>query len=806
MDAPEVESADEAPKGFLNKLRAWSSGSQRRNLIIGIGFAAVSIGTIIGWLAMAELAVAPEEATVAKAIEALDAGEDELAKSIIGNLQDTEGLSAEDYGGGLYVLGALKVNDAGRQWSSERARRDYYVASKYLEEARAIGFPADREADGLFLLGKSLIESRQLTEGIDILDRAIRAGAKGQARAHLLLAKAYFFAPTPDYEQAVSEIDKALADTGLQGTSRGKALLLRSEALAALGRGDEAKQAVEAAGNLADPARKSLVEGKALIAQLEASKSPSRTSLADQATAALQRARQADNLATSITRESDYLAARIAELIGDREQALAAYDDLRRSQGTSPAGIAATLSEAAMLQAAGKDEESLDSYRRALDAIDDPSHYRSTLMPLSEVRQRVRTAHDKFLERGQYASALELSERVGRLLGHTNKLEMRANSLRQWGEREMAAAKVSTKRGKARLREGRRHLREAGIVYESLAEARYATRQFTDDLWTAAETLQQGQAYGEAIRVLDRYLRNAPVERNALALLRLGEAHLARGDDELAIRAFEECLEFHANDASSFNARLECSKAYRARGDFEQAEALLQHNLTRTALTPLSPEWRDSKFELGRLLAEMGKHDEAIEQLEDAIKRYEKAPQTRDDPEVQHTIRSARYLVGMAHRRAAEEPIERLRAANTVNEKETARAEAHEHLLAALEMYKQVQKEITLLNSDDQLDRATLRNCYMLGGDVLFELGRYDEARQSFSSISTLYQNEPYMLEALIQIYHCWRRQQDHPKARGVIQQAQQLLARLPPDSDFASSTNMNRNDWERLLDQLYEF
>lgn len=806
MAETEASLPEEQPRGWLGRLRAWSSGSKRRNQLIGVGLGLATIATIALWLTMAEIAVAPDAATVSRALEALDAGENELAKSIIRDLQEDDDLSASDFGGGLYVLGALKVREAQKQWSPDRARTDYYIASKYLNEARSIGFPEGRQDDGLYLLGKSLIESQQVTLGIDMLQRAIAAGAKGEARAHLLLAEAFFFAPKPEYDRTIKEVDQALTDQAVATDQRAAALLLRAEALSALGRGVEAQQSVEAAGAMADPSRRELVQGKALIAQLENPQTVSKGSLAEQASAALERARQADNLSTSITRESDYLAARIEELVGKRSQALAAYDQLRRSQGTSPAGIAATLASADLYQQEGDSEAVLKAYRHVLDTIDDPNNYRSPLVPLSEVKSRVRAAHDRLLEEGQYAGAIELSQRVGRLLGRTTQLEMRANALSQWGDSNLSAAEHDGAERDELIRRGRRYLREAGVAYESLAEARFATRQFTDDLWTAAETLQAGQAFGEAIRVLNRYLRNEPVQRNALGLLKLGEAHLAQADDELAIAAFEECLEFHANDASSFAARLQCAKAYRGRGDLERAETLLRHNLSRTALTPDSPEWRDSKFELGRLLAEMNRHEEAIVELEDAIERYVDVARTRDDLETQHEIRTAKYDVALAHRSAAEEPLARLQTAKTLNEQETARAEAHEHLLAALAMFQAVQKEITLESHNNTLDRATLRNCYMLGGDVLFELGRYEEARQAFSSISTLYQNEPYMLEALVQIYHCWRRQQDRVKARGVIQQARLLLDRLPEDADFASSTTRDRNDWKRLLDQLYQF
>lgn len=807
MADPEVEPPPEdAPSGLLGKLRGWAEGGKNRNLIVGVAFGIGTIVMVAMWLTAAEIAAAPEEATIERALAALDAGEDEAARDIIAQMQDAETLTAEDYGGGLYVLGALKVNDAQRQWSPDRSRTDYYVASKYLEEAKSIGFPEGREADGLYLLGKALIESRQLKEGITNLRRAIESGAHGESRAHLLLAEAFFFAPNPDYETTIREIDLAISDPEIEPAERSAALLLRSESLSALGRGEEALQNALEAGATENPARQALVESKALVAQLETEDDEKPLTLAKQAEAAIERARRADRLSTSITRESDYLKARVAQLTGRRDEALLGYDTLRRSHGASPAGIAAALAEAEMYQANNQDEDSLNSYRRVFDAIGNAANYRSAILPLNSLRLRVKAAHKRFMEDGKHSSALELTDRVGLLLGLTEKLEMRAETLLRWGEVEVTRGELEGSEGVGRVRAGRRRLRQAGMAYERLADAQFATRKFSNDLWTSAEALQQGQAYGEAIRVLKRYLRNEPVQRNALALLRLGEAHLARAELEPAIATFEECLEFHANDASSFKARLECAKAYGVLGDYEKAEELLRHNLTRTALTPRSPEWRDSKFQLGRLLAEAERHDEAIYELEEAVARYDNAPQTRDDLKVRHEVLISKYLVAMAHRQAASEPLTRLKEANTVNERETAREQANTHLQAALKKYEEVEEEIILANSGDERDKVTLRNCFMLAGDVLFELERYEEARQSFSSISTLYQNEPYMLEALVQIYHCWRRQGDQPKARGVIQQAQQLLQRLPPEADFATSTNLSRSEWTRLLTRLSQF
>ncbi len=83
-------------------------------------------------------------------------------------------LPRHEYGGPLLVLGALKVKDAENQPTAERRRIEYTIAARYLTEARAYGVPENREVTGDFLLGKSLIESGQLDEGVRILTSSPR--------------------------------------------------------------------------------------------------------------------------------------------------------------------------------------------------------------------------------------------------------------------------------------------------------------------------------------------------------------------------------------------------------------------------------------------------------------------------------------------------------------------------------------------------------------------------------------------------------------------------------------------------------
>lgn len=309
----------------------------------------------------------------------------------------------------------------------------------------------------------------------------------------------------------------------------------------------------------------------------------------------------------------------------------------------------------------------------------------------------------------------------------------------------------------------------------------------------SAEAYYRGHSFSSAERVLIEYLNNEPRKRNAMALLRLGQAHLARGHTENAVSVLDECVEFYPNDAATYQARLDGARAHRANKEFDQAEEMLKTNLIGSTLSPKSPEWRDSKFELGRLLHSLGKYEDAILELEESIARYPADPQAR----------LAQYLVAESYRHAAEEPLARYRVAKAVNAREESRREYEEKLGEAIKYYKQVQQEITLAGDTNPMDRAMLRNCYMLRGAALFDLGKYEEAVRAYSNVSTLYQNHPFVLETLVQIAHCWRRLNDAPKARGAIEQATQVLDLLPPTTDFLAVTSHSRNEWESLLREM---
>jgi tetratricopeptide (TPR) repeat protein len=255
----------------------------------------------------------------------------------------------------------------------------------------------------------------------------------------------------------------------------------------------------------------------------------------------------------------------------------------------------------------------------------------------------------------------------------------------------------------------------------------------------------------------------------------------------------EECIEFHPLDSSTFQARIDCAKAYWYQGNTERAEELLRDNIAGSSLKPLSPEWKDSLFELGMLLHEKEKFDEAIGTLEEAVERYPQDPQRL----------VAQYVIGESYRRWAHELLTSAQKIRTSGEQDKTAQLARQRLSTALAHFEEVQRTITLRTHDihsDPLMGTMLRNCYMLEGTVLFDLGRYKDAIEAYSNVSSLYPDEPFVLETFVQISNCWRRLDRHDNARGAVKQAQIVLDRLPSESDFASTTVLNREEWRMLL------
>lgn len=795
--------------GVLSRLHAWATGHWLRTAIIAVVTLTLVGVTIGGWAYLAGAALRAGEPNLPAAMEAYDKGDYESARTMVSHLLTSGRFPHNEFGGPLFVLGSLKMRDAEHTPAPERRRIEYSIASRYLTEARSYGFPPEREQEGNLMLGKSLIESGQFDEGILALHDVIAAPhdthPEWKQEALYLAADTCLLMPRPRTPEALGYSDQLLAMNSLPDEYRTLALVQRAECLSDLERFDEAKQAL---ASLPPEAEKNpaaaLMKGRILLDEVEANldkltpadRPQAAAAQADEISSAfndLMRAMPANERKDRMASQSLYQLGRGLMLRGDLDEAFKQFQRARQLYPDTYEGLAASLGEANLLRAKEDFDAALIAYRRVLETYADIPVYRSHTLSAERIRNQLIDAQADYVQHGRYEEALTLIEYFQPLFTRAEQLELRGDALEHWASSLLAQANEEAPSAAANHKAGLERYRLAGLAFESLAEERFATKFYTNDLWRSAEDYFQGHCYSRAVKSFQKFLQYEPELRNAQALLRSGQSQLALGKIPESIAAFEECIEFHPLDTATFQARLDCSKAYHCQGNSDRAEQLLRENIAGSTLKPASPEWKDSLFDLGNLLHEREKHEEAIGTLEEAIERYP------DDPRKL----MAKYEIGESYRQWAKQLFAEAQQTRNGNEHDKALQVVNNRLTAALKQFEDVQRTITLKSHDihsDPLVGAMLRNCYMLEGAVLFDLGRYKEAIEAYSNVSSLYPDEPFVLETFVQIANCWRRLNRRDNARGAVHQAQIVLDRLPANSDFASTTVLNREEWRLML------
>ena len=799
---PTEDAAPAAPKGRLARLVLWGRASRLRMALVGSLFILVFGGLFATWSYLAHLAVnEQEEYTLEKALQALDAKNLEEAKNIIGEIQQ-HGDETPEFGGALFVLGAVKSVQADLEWSQARQRAMHLIAARYLQKAHELGVPKGREGQARFLLGRSLIRGNHGQAGIDVLEGALLDADQPITDIHGLLAEAYQSISEPDLTAALAHNQAVLADETLDQTRRQAASINQADILGKLGRVQEAQQYLNFDGrDEPQQARMKSIIGRLAISQAEQlpDESEQKAALAQQARRDLREAQLLDPLNSELTRQTMYWIGKSYELTGDSVDAIHQYDQLSKSYGDTPESMAAMLAKAELSLDEGNSEQALAGYRAVLNTVGDPVTYVNRLLPLTALRKRLIHACNEFIDTNKFAAATALVDSLQPVFSLMEVTELKAQN-----HERMALAKIAESQAASHwdvekyLSASRYHHRAAGAAYELLAKLRYSSRKYTDDLWQAAENYYQGQSYTATERIINQYLHHEARVKQALALLRLGQAQLALGENEAAIDTLEECIEMHPGDAVIYQARLECAHAHLENQQGQRAEELLLTNLVGGSLEPTAPEWRDSLFLLGDYQYNSKQYLEAVKTLDEAVLRYPENPQAL----------LARYTIARSFHSAADKPARQASEAKTESERLKNRLQRDEYLEAALDNYLQVQRMLTLHGHVDsnELDRTLLRNCYMMQGSVLYQLKRFEEARKAYANISTFYQNEPFVLESFVHIANCYRRLNKPVKAKGTIEQAKLVLNRLPPDTDFRVATNFSRQGWELLLNEMSQW
>ena len=512
----------------------------------------------------------------------------------------------------------------------------------------------------------------------------------------------------------------------------------------------------------------------------------------DLAIEAFRLAQSRDTVSNRATRQAMYLTGLCLGDLGDRHGALEQLDRTAKLFAGYPEALAATLQAAELWRQAKRDADALAAYRHVLGAITDPESFHNPWMTLEQLRSCVLAAYRGYLEARNFQMALQLSRMFYPLLPKTQVMELTAAVHTRWARTLLdEAGHVSIEKGQWLAHLGRAQWRQAGGVYLRLAQLELSDRQYPERLWTSANAYFQGQDYRNAARILQNYVKNEMRRRHPQALLTLGQALLAMNEAERALAAFEECVLDHPRDAAAYHARLLAAAIHAEKGRNQQAETLLQENLTGEHLTPDSQEWRDSLFAFGELLHAEGRYAEAARRLEEFVHRY---PDASQGP-------AAHYLIADSYRQGGQALQEEAsagggaaalrRAAEAVQLREKALAE-YQGLVASLG--GRDDRDLTAL------ERATLRTSRFAVGQLAMDLQEYEAAARAYTAAANQYADTPEALEAYVRLAEAYRRLGQPGKARSTLERAKVALARLPRGARFDETTNYDRQQWGENL------
>jgi tetratricopeptide (TPR) repeat protein len=801
-DTPE----DHKPGRFASlraRLPNWSRRTKITVLIVVLLVAAHGVALWV-WLPR-YLGPGPKQRfNMAMALAALDRHSLAEARHAATMLQSQNSLDESERGGPAFILGAIAAEEAELAPPTER-RGAYQSAAKLLGEARQRGFPRTRQAQGLFLLGKSLFLAGAFAASRAPLEEAVHADSNLAGETDVLLASAYSQGADPDFVKAREYSERSLANRSLSSEDRNHAQLLNAEILEKLNdpAGCRAALAQIPAESESFPGAVEL-EAELLMREAHSAleQSGDRTDARAAANARYQQAIENLKLVESNGKATATLDLRAKYLTAicwlESENLPAAQEQFERvllAGGAGDETVAAAFQIANLLRRQGRNDEALAMYRRVVKAIGDPLAYHNDLLSVVDVRKQMLIAYEQFLNKSQIDEALQLSQLMHPLFPSERELELSGELYRSAANSYLSKASTADpEQGKILSAKARLNFRMAGLAFSKLAELHTTARSYSDDLWNAAQCFEQGHDYQHATKTSQVYLKNELRRRGEGALLMLGEAQLTLGETDKALSALEECVEGYPNDPASSLARLLMARAFEEKGDLAKAEPLLRANLDGGLLNPRSTEWRDSLFALAKLLASAGRFQEAIPRLEEALSRYPNSDQVVETKYL--TAECYRRLGLQAEQKLAEDTID---AAKLLHQKQM-----QENMTAAVDRFQQLVTTLSHEKSSDAnpLEKSILRNCYFALGLSLVDLNRLDDAIGVYSAIANLRRNEPEVLEALVQTANCYRKLDRLVEARGAIAQAKVALDRLNKDTDFTLTTNYSRDEWRQMLER----
>ncbi len=516
---------------------------------------------------------------------------------------------------------------------------------------------------------------------------------------------------------------------------------------------------------------------------------------------------------------SGYLLGRIVlgeDGLGRPFEAISFFENVIAVHALGPYRVASRLGIAEALVSLQRQGEAIDAYRIAIEEAQQLGEHR--LVNRDVLRVSLIVNSNRARQRGQFAAALGYAELASELIDERSSDE----TISQWqrlGDLHEALAQQLLRQADEVLEQGgddagqlqvkqrlsllsaaRRQFDEAADEFVKLAAASHADQdRAAAGHFHAAELCDLAFNRSRAADLYESFITDYPSHGNvSLALLRLGHVRREMGLSAEAVEAYRQCRSRFPQSLNGARALLPLARTYLAMRppELDLTEKTLMLILDDSRVfTPDAREYADALFMLGDVLNRRGEFERAITVLEEARRRYPKAPQ----------VWRSLYLLADAYRQSGMALKNDLKDARFVGEVNQIQAQYRERLGQARELYRNLIDHYESMEdaSLERIDRVYQRHALLYEADCLYENMRYAEAVKLYEAAVGSLSGSTAALSAYVQIINCQAFLGQPLEARAALTRAQVLVRNLPDESfarDFSPET---RKDWQRYLSWL---
>ncbi len=770
------------------------------------------------------------------AMRLLDEGKWDVAGRIARDLEEAGLIEPEANAAWNYVQGLSKLLSIGDDLDSPRNRRILGDATEHLIKANEIGFPIGYNGKGKFYLGWCYFNTYRFNDVTKVLKDSEQLWPQRRSDAFKINIESNLRQVPADYAEVARLLEKWDAIPGLSLSEKSRIALARAQYAFELDDFAACEQHLTSVSpSTKEQAAAELWRGRWRIAEAAklAEADQRRTELLDEASEIIRTVMLSAATPTNIRRQSQFLSGRILRLQNKMQEAIGTLSTVRHASPQSAEAITSSLEEAEILLEAGNLEETVATCHLMLRNIEDLNLYNGYWLPVEELRSRLLEIGRVLSREQEYDYVVKLASHIALAFPPTDSVRLKAEAYLRWGDQLAAQQAGLPRESQIPLRaKAEAKYTAAAEQFEQLARLELRSTEFPEILWRAISAHQAANDLENANRLLKDYLKYEERTIRPRGYLALAKNNMNAGEWKQAITPLQLCINEYPGHAILYDVRLMAAKARMELDDLDEAIELLEENLFDHELAPRSDTWRDSMYHLGLLrykrgqrailtadtLPRDGRNTEdilrgyregqadlakALEHLGHASTRYENQPKFYE----------SRYLMAVAKRNMAttnkalaeenDAIIESARRKLLTNRRELL----NETLTQYRELRDEAAKNQELFESAEQF-RTLTRNCQFGEADTLFDLGEWEQAAAAYRNVAGRYMSEPESLEALVQLADCHRKLGKTEEARKTIEQAQQVLGRIPAemDSQFVSLTRADRAGWDNLLKWLKQW